>query len=237
MSQSVQFLPKSSTTPHASEPQPLLLAAQREEQILLKNKYPKHLCCRRCRHLSIEQPCSSINSYKGYHRSITNFHFKYLSLIYFFIRLIECITRCNSFMHYVFTQILRYSHHKSGYFPFPDMSGLVNHSGPSGRPLAAASRRRPVSLRTCLFLIGCDVSIDGAAVVSERSSSAAGGGVCGRPAGRPSDRTASVGRLVGTLRSPASLQHQQHASPVVDVKESAGDWTKKEPLRPNEKVQ
>ncbi|KRY02051.1 hypothetical protein T4E_289 [Trichinella pseudospiralis] len=61
MSQSVQFLPKSSTTPHASEPQPLLLAAQREEQILLKNKYPKHLCCR---HLSIEQPCSSINSYK-----------------------------------------------------------------------------------------------------------------------------------------------------------------------------
>ncbi|KRZ45505.1 hypothetical protein T4C_1395 [Trichinella pseudospiralis] len=97
MSQSVQFLPKSSTTPHASEPQPLLLAAQREEQILLKNKYPKHLCCRRCRHLSIEQPCSSINSYK--------------------------------------------------------------------------------------------------------------------------------------------LQHQQHASPVVDVKESAGDWTKKEPLRPNEKVQ
>ncbi|KAL1284168.1 putative E3 ubiquitin-protein ligase [Trichinella pseudospiralis] len=74
-----------------------------------------------------------------------------------------------------------------------------------GRPLAAASRRRPVSLRTCLFLIGCDASIDGAAVVSERSSSAAGGGVCGRPAGRPSDRTASVGRLVGTLRSPASV--------------------------------
>ncbi|KRY00356.1 hypothetical protein T4E_12392 [Trichinella pseudospiralis] len=45
-----------------------------------------------------------LESCKGYHGPSTDLNVKYLSRIYFFICLID------SFMHYVFTQILRYSH-------------------------------------------------------------------------------------------------------------------------------
>ncbi|KRZ03620.1 hypothetical protein T11_5421, partial [Trichinella zimbabwensis] len=71
-------------------------------------------------------PTELPESCKGYHRPSTDLHVKYFSRIYFFIRLIECVKvkiigvflhanlpevdGLSSFMHYVFTQILRYSH-------------------------------------------------------------------------------------------------------------------------------
>ncbi|KRZ13506.1 hypothetical protein T11_8098 [Trichinella zimbabwensis] len=89
-------------------------------------------------------PSQLYESCKGYHGPSTDLHVKYLSRIYFFIRLIESgwtVRRIflkkhceySSFMHYVFTQILRYSHAvvdcaslKAEVWTCPDMSGLVS---------------------------------------------------------------------------------------------------------------
>ncbi|KRZ07247.1 hypothetical protein T11_1857, partial [Trichinella zimbabwensis] len=92
-------------------------------------------------------PTQLPESCKGYHGPSTDLQVKYLSRIYFFIPLID------SFMHYVFTQILHYSHavlhcasFKAEVWTFPDMSGPVDQSGSSvwNRGTGAAVNQLPV---------------------------------------------------------------------------------------------
>ncbi|KRZ80681.1 hypothetical protein T10_292 [Trichinella papuae] len=74
----------------------------------------------------------------------------------------SCMQACQNFMHYVFTQILRYSHAvldcaslKAEVWTFPDMSGPVDQSGLSvwNRGTGAAVNQLPVRSATFPFTL------------------------------------------------------------------------------------